>query len=729
MIKLLRRFGKRYWFSFLLIIILLFGQANFDLKLPDYMSDIVNNGIQMSGITEEVPIAIRSELVEDIKLISNENEIKMIEDNYSLIQKGNPEYLEKYPELENQDIYLLNDPDNVNSDLGLVIGKKLMVVESIKTQGIPNLPEGTDFFETLENADPQSSAMMLEQLNSNLTKLDEEMITSASSVMIKNEYQALGINTDNIQYTYIFKTGFLMLLVAFGGMACAIAVSFIGARIAAKISKDVRGELFEKVENFSNTEFNKFSTASLITRSGNDITQIQMLIVMGSRFIFYAPILGIGALLNVINTDASMTWIIGLGLTCVLGLIGTMFVLVLPKFKIIQKLIDKVNLVSRESLTGLMVVRTFGSEDYEKKRFDKANLDLTKVQLFTNRAMALMMPTMNFIMSAITLLIVWVGSHQVDIGSIQVGDMMAFMQYAMSIIMSFLFITIVFIMMPRASVSAGRIMEVLETPLTVIDPINPTPENKEKVGEVEFRNVSFKYGEGDDYALQSISFIAKKGETTAIIGGTGSGKSTLVSLIPRLYDVTEGHIYVGGVDVREQKQKELRDKLGYVPQKGILFSGTIESNLKYGKLDASYEAVERAVEIAQATNVVAEKPEQYNEPIAQGGTNVSGGQKQRLSIARALVKNPDIFIFDDSFSALDFKTDANLRRALKQELGDKSLIIVAQRIGTIKDADQIIVLEDGMMVGIGTHKELMSSCEVYQEIAYSQLSKKELENV
>jgi ATP-binding cassette subfamily B protein len=496
--------------------------------------------------------------------------------------------------------------------------------------------------------------------------------------------------------------------------------------MAAGTTRTIRKDVFSKVENFSSVEFDQFSTASLITRTGNDITQLQMLIVMMFRTFFYSPILAYGAVMNVLKSNANMTWIIGLALTVIMSMILTMFIIVMPKFTAIQKMLDKVNLVARESLTGLMVVRAFKTEKHEEERFDDANKDLAKVNLFVSRATSFLMPLMTFVFSGVTLMIVWYGSIQIDIGELQVGDMMAFMQYSMQIIMSFMMITMMFILIPRASVSSKRILEVLEKPLTILDAPHTVDFVKDETGVIEFDNVNFKYPNADDYVLKNISFKANKGEMTAIIGSTGSGKSSLINLIPRFYDVTSGTIKVNGRDVRDVKQIDLRDRIGYIPQKAILFSGTIESNLRYAKEDATQTELDKSIEIAQATNIVSEKPGHYQEPISQGGTNVSGGQKQRLSIARALVKNPDIYIYDDSFSALDYKTDSALRAALQKDLSDKTLIVVAQRISTIMNANQIIVLNEGEIVGRGTHDYLMDNCEVYREIAFSQLSKEEL---
>ena len=531
----------------------------------------------------------------------------------------------------------------------------------------------------------------------------------------------------SVRYDYIFRIGGKMLIIALIGMAASILVSLLSARTSASLGRNLRGKLFNKVTSFSNAEFDSFSTASLITRSTNDIQQIQMFLVMLLRMVFFAPILGIGGVIKALRTNTSMAWIIFIGVLGIFTLVFFLFNIALPKFKKVQKLVDKVNLVMREALNGLMVIRAFNTQEYEEKKFDNANRDLTKTNLFVSRLMVTMMPTMMLIMNGITLLIIWVGAHEINSGAMQVGDMMAFMQYTMQIIMSFLMISMVSIIMPRATVSAQRIGEVLEEDISIKDPLNPEKLDPNAKGRIEFRNVSFKYPKAEEYALKNISFIAEPGETTAFIGSTGSGKSTLVNLIPRFYDVTGGEILLDDLDIRKIKLHDLREKIGYVPQKSILFSGTIESNLKYGKnFDAESEDIQQAIDIAQAKDFINEKEKGILSEIAQGGTNVSGGQKQRLSIARALVEKPEIFIFDDSFSALDFKTDAALRRAMNDLIKGRTVLIVAQRINTIMNAEKIIVMDEGKIAGVGTHKELMKHCEVYKQIALSQLSEEEL---
>jgi ATP-binding cassette subfamily B protein len=567
---------------------------------------------------------------------------------------------------------------------------------------------------------------MLTYIDDTIAVLGESMINQSAVVAVKDELEAIGIDTAKIETDYIIKTGLLMILITLLSAASTIMVGFLAAKVAAGSAKDIRRDIFSKVENFSNSEFAEFSTASLITRTTNDVTQIMLVIVMIIRMVFYAPILGVGGVLRALEKSASMSWIIALAVIILLGLVAIVFAIALPKFKKIQKLIDRLNLVTRENLSGLMVVRAFNTQKFEEKRFDEANKDVTKTNLFVNRVMVSMMPIMMFVMNGVTLLIVWNGAHQIAASSMQVGDMMAFIQYAMQIIFSFLMMTIMFIMIPRASVSAGRIAEVLTVEPQIKDSENPKKFSKDARGEIEFKNVCYKFPGAEENILKNISFKAVPGETTAIIGSTGSGKSTLINMIPRFYDTCDGQVLIDGIDVRDVTQHDLRERIGYVPQKGILFSGTIESNLKYADENATQEEIEKAAEIAQATEFIDKSPKRYETQISQGGTNVSGGQKQRLSIARALLKKPKIYLFDDSFSALDFKTDAALRQKLKKETGDSTKIIVGQRVASIKNADKILVLEEGELVGIGKHEELLKSCETYREIATSQLSEEEL---
>jgi ATP-binding cassette subfamily B multidrug efflux pump len=748
------------------VILLLFVQAMCDLALPDYMSNIVNKGIQQGGIINAVPKAVRQTSMDKLVLFMNAGNKVDVLKNYTLINSASRDYdkyISEYPKLAEESVYILNEgiAKSEIDKMNLVIGKALLVVSRIEkakelnSQNSSNdmgnadilkrlnelnsigIPKDTDLFEIIPKLPEAQKSQIIkvinETINEKFAALDENMITQMAVVPVKEEYIALGINTDRIQNGYIIRTGMIMLLISLLAAACAIGVGFLSARTAAGLARDLRKSIFTKVENFSSVEFDKFSTASLITRTTNDITQIQMLVIMLIRIVFFAPIMGVGGVIRAIGKSTSMSWIIVVAVIILLGLVTIVFLIATPKFKIIQKLIDKLNLVTRENLSGMMVIRAFNNQKFEEKRFDKANKDLTNTSLFVNRVMACMFPAMMLLMNGVMILIVWIGAHQIADSSMQVGDMMAFIQYVMHIIMSFLMMSMMFIMIPRASVSAQRIAEVLETEPVIKEPKEPVYFDKNIPGIVEFKNVNFKYPGAEEEALKNISFRAIPGQTTAIVGSTGAGKTTLVNLILRFYDVTDGQILIDGVDVRDVSQYELRARIGYVPQKSSLFSGTIESNLKYGDENADNKDIIKSVEIAQAMKFINEKPEGIKSEISQGGTNVSGGQKQRLSIARALVKKPDIYIFDDSFSALDFKTDAALRRALRNQTdsstnftGSSTIIIVAQRISTIMNAEQIIVLDDGKIVGIGTHRELMKHCSTYQEIAYSQLSKEEL---
>ena len=714
MLKVLKNLKKSFW-QVVIIVILLCIQAASDLALPDYTSKIVNTGIQAGGIETAVPEVVSKEDMEMLLIFSNEDE-KILE-NYTLFGKdidGTPnkeqgktieEFLGKDYEIsKSSGIYVLNElEEDQQQELEKILVTPLLEASSLKNE--------------------ETASKINEQIDQMADSIKEQAAVSA----VKEVYKDLGVNTDNIQNSYILKTGIQMLGVALVTMTSAVLIMLFSSRVAAKLGQTLRNKVFSKVLKFSNKELNEFSTASLITRSTNDIQQIQQLITMLFRVLVYAPIIGIGGFVKVLtNTDNSMAWIIGVAIIAILFIVGTLFIIAMPKFRKMQELTDKLNLVSREILTGLPVIRAFNTEKREEKRFDLANQDLMKTNVFVNRAMSMMMPMLMFVMNSMMILIIWVGGHNVEQGLLQVGDMMAFIQYMMQILMAFLMISMISIMLPRASVSAKRINEVIESDLSIKDKKETVKFNPNKKGLVEFKNVCFRYPDADTEILEDINFTAKPGETTAIIGSTGSGKSTIVNLIPRFYDVTEGELLIDGVNVKDVSQKDLRDIIGFVPQKGILFSGTIESNIKYSDENMSDEQMKLAAEIAQATEFIESKENKYKDPIAQGGTNVSGGQKQRLSIARAIAKDPEIFIFDDSFSALDFKTDSNLREALAKKTKNKTVIIVAQRISTILNADQIIVLDEGKMVGIGTHEELMKNNETYRQIALSQLSEEEL---
>lgn len=725
----------------IIAILLLFVQAMADLALPDYMSNIVNEGIQQGGIESAVPEAIRESQMNKLIIFMSENQKNKIMESYDLINKSSKDYdryIKQYPHLSQEPVYVLKDiKQSTINELNPIMGKAILTVSAIEKMqneakgGFINLdgkkiPAESDLFSLLKNLPEDQKTQINEEINKKFTTLGDKMIVQASASIIKAEYEALGMDTDEIQNRYIVNTGMTMLVISIISAVCIIGVGFLGSRIGAGLSRNLRREVFSRVQSFSKVEMDKFSTASLITRTTNDITQIQMLTIIMIRMVFFAPIMGFGGIIRAIDKSPSMSWIIAVSVIALLILITVGFFIVLPKFKIIQKLVDRLNLITREHLSGMMVIRSFNNQNFEQKRFDEANRELTSNNLFVNRIMATMFPTMTLIMNGITLLIVWVGAHHIANSSLQVGDMMAFIQYAMQIIFSFLMMSLMFIMIPRASVAAQRIAEVLDTETEITDPENPKDFSKDLRGVVEFRNVFFKHHGAEKYLLKNINFTALPGQTTAIIGSTGAGKSTLVNLIPRFYDVTCGQVLVDGVDVREITQHELRNKIGYVPQQSSLFSGTIESNLKYANKNASNEELIEAIEIAQAMEFVKEKPKGLASEISQGGANVSGGQKQRLSIARALVKKPDIYIFDDSFSALDFKTDAALRKALNEKTKSSTIIMVAQRISTIIKAEQIIVLDEGSIVGKGTHEQLMKNCKTYQEIALSQLSEEEL---
>ncbi|MDO5516125.1 MAG: ABC transporter ATP-binding protein [Clostridium sp.] len=733
----------------LLIIGLLIIQALCDLSLPDYTSKIVNIGIQQSGIEEVAPKIIRESEYDKLMLFMDEDEKEFVNSNYELLNKSTlssdeyDQYIIEYPDLKNEPLY--KEKDNLSKEtrekLDDIFTEPIAVVSSFQsgnteiknmqdeiTSSLPqgSVPDDADIFQVLRVLPESQLLNIRENIRKSFENIPESLASQSGISYVKAEYEKIGINTNKSQTQYITQTGIKMLTLAFVGGAATVLVSFLASRVAALLAKNLRKDVFEKVVNFSNNEFDKFSTASLITRTTNDIQQIQTFSVMMLRMIFYAPILGTGGLIKVLGTDRSMTWIIGVAILTIVIILSILFGSTMPKFKKVQIKVDKVNGVAREILTGIPVIRAFTTEKYEEKRFDKANRELTRTNLFVNRVMTFMMPAMMFIMNAISVLIVWVGAHAINEGDMQVGNLMAFIQYTMQIVMSFLMISMVSIMLPRALVSANRIEEVLNTEFLVADPEKPQEFREDKKGYVEYKNVSFKYPDSDDYILKDISFTARPGKVTAIIGSTGSGKSTLVNLIPRLFDVTSGELLVDGVNVRDVSQHNLREKIGFVPQKGILFSGTIESNIRYGKKNADMNEIEEAVRIAQAEHFVETKPEKYDTEISQGGTNVSGGQKQRLAIARAIVKKPEILVFDDSFSALDYKTDVALRKTLREERKESTRIVVAQRISTVLDAYEIIVLDKGKIVGKGSHKELMEKCEVYKQIALSQLSEEEL---
>lgn len=719
MLKLMKYLKKSVG-SIVLIIGLLFLQAYCDLSLPDYTSKIINVGIQQKGIEDGVPEKIRESSLENLQLFMSQEDKTEISNAYK----------------QEDGIYVLHDDitKEERENLNEIFCKPMLMLsgfssdseESQEMRSQVGIPEGADPAEVMAQLPAEALAGMTEEMDEKLKDMPESILTQAAVSYVHEEYADMGEDVDVIQMKYLLMSGGKMLFMALIIMMAAISVTFLSARVAASLGHDLRNSIYRKVMSFSSREYHKFSTASLITRSTNDVQQVQMVMAMIFRIVLYAPILGIGGVIRVLQTDASMTWILGVAVVLILAVIILLFMIAMPKFTKLQTLIDRLNLVSREILTGIPVIRAFSREKHEEERFEEANKTLTKTNLFVNRCMTFMMPVMMLIMNGVSVLIIYSGSHAVDNGTMQVGNVMAFIQYAMQIIMSFLMITAMSIMLPRANVAALRIDDILKTEVSIKDPENPEHTKEEAKGTVEFNHVSFAYPEAGENVLTDIHFKAKKGETVAIIGSTGSGKSTLVNLIPRFYDVTEGSVSVDGVDVRDISQKELRDCIGYVPQKGVLFSGTIDSNIRYGKTDISEEEVKTAARIAQAQDFIEEKPKGYHSPIAQGGTNVSGGQKQRLSIARVIAKKPEIFIFDDSFSALDFKTDSRLRSALKEHTKDATTIIVAQRISTILHADRIIVLDDGHMAGMGTHAELMKNCEVYRQIAMSQLSEEEL---
>ena len=731
------KFLKPYAAAVAAIICILVVQAYCDLSLPTYTSDIVNVGIQQGGIDEALPDTISKKDLNHLLLLVPSDRQKIVKNAYT-------ESVEKYDyngtvmELKAS---VKEDKKKVDR-LSEILGKPMLMAagfdsgsemtqkieEQMRTQmsGIPNVDK-MDIYDMLEFMGAEGRNALIGQMDQQMDSMQDSIIAQAAAGYIKDAYTHIGIDTDQIETTYILHTGAKMLALAFLGMAASILVGLLASRVGSGVGRRLRENVFRKVVGFSNAEFDKFSTASLITRSTNDIQQIQLLLVMILRMVLYAPIMAIGGIWKVFHTNVDMSWIIGLAVAVIIVIVGFLFLVVMPKFKLIQNQVDKLNLVSREILTGLSVIRAFGTQKYEEERFDDANKALTKTNLFVNRAMTFMMPLMMFVMNSIAVLIVWVGGHSINDGAMQVGDMMAFIQYTMQIIMAFLMICMISVMLPRAAVSAGRVDEVLTSETMIHDPKNPSHIPEEGKGKIVFDHVSFRYPGAEEDVLHDISFTAEPGKTTAFIGSTGCGKSTLVNLIPRFYDVTDGKITIDGKDIRNVSQHELREKLGYVPQKAVLFSGDIASNILYGNPDGSEAEMTEAATIAQATEFIEQKKKKYKSTISQGGSNVSGGQKQRLSIARAIAKHPDIYIFDDSFSALDYKTDATLRAKLKEKTSESTVMIVAQRISTILHADQIIVLDDGQIVGKGTHKELLKNCEAYYQIASSQLSENELE--
>lgn len=743
MVKILK-YLKSSWISIVVIIALLIGQAMCDLSLPDYTSNIVNVGIQQGGIEETAPKVIRASSMDKLLLLMDEKDVDTIQNSYTYISKDHAkeEEIEDYPALEKEDVYELKDLSKEELDsMESLMSKPMMMLsmlsdEKVANQIVDDIVANTtmefatrpDLFTLLEQMPEDIKKEMLAESEKQVKGMPDSVVDQAAVAYVREEYKAVGLNTDSIQTNYIFITGLKMLGLALASMTATILVGLLGARLAARLGRTLRKNVFTKVMDFSKTEMKEFSTASLITRTTNDVQQVQMVMVMLLRVCFYAPIIGIGGVIKSMDTNSSMAWIIAVAVMAVLSIVIVLFALAMPKFKVFQKFVDRLNLVTREILSGLPVIRAFATEKVEEERFDDANLRLSKLALFIDRTMGLMMPLMMLTMNTIVIVILWKGSYAIDDGLMQVGDIMAYIQYTMQIIMAFLMISVVSIILPRASVSAKRITEVLDTDIAIKDPEEEGKERASEKGVVEFKDVSFHYPDAEENVIEHISFKAMPGKTTAFIGSTGSGKTTVINLIPRFYDVTEGSITVDGVDVRKMKTKKLRDKIGFVPQKGVLFTGTVRSNIKYSDPTMSDERMVKAAEIAQATEFIEALPNQYDYEIAQGGTNVSGGQKQRLSIARAIAKDPEIYIFDDSFSALDFKTDAILRSELKKVTKNSTVLIVAQRISTILHADQIVVLNEGKIAGIGTHKQLMKNCDVYKEIALSQLSEEELEH-
>lgn len=723
---------KKYSLSIILMIIFIIIQATLDLKLPDYTSDIVNIGIQQNGIKSTAIKAIRESEYQNVSIFMNIEEQKTFLKNYELIEKGNKKYIDDYQILERENLYILTGEEKKVKN---ILNKPLAIttmLSKLKASNFSeyfnlklNISEDANFFDIYDIAHQSMKQQMIKEVNKKFEGVETSILNQSAIEYIKGEYRVVGVDLEKLQTNYIFLTGIKMLSVALLSMIVIVATIFTSSRMAAGFTKDLRKKIVNKVLKFSNKEYEDFSTSSLITRSTNDIGQIQMFLIMGFRTLIYAPIIGIGAYLKVSQNE--MGWVIGIAVLLIMVIVGTLFVVAMPKFQRVQELIDKLNLVFRETLSGLPVIRAFSNENHEEKKFDIANTNLMKVNRFVNNIMSIMLPAMSFIMNAVCVLILWVGADKVNIGTTQVGNLIAFMTYAIQIIMSFLMISVMSIMIPRAFISFKRIKEVLNTESCINELETPETFDKSKKGLIEFKDVYFRYPDATEDVIQNISFTAEPGKTTAFIGSTGSGKSTLINLIPRFFDVTSGKILIDGVNIKNCSLKDLRSKIGYVPQKGLLFSGNIESNINFGlDKNLSKKELENIAKISQSYDFIIDKKNKFETEISQGGTNVSGGQRQRLAIARALAVNPDIYIFDDSFSALDFKTDARLRKELKSSTKNKTVLIVAQRISTIMNADQIIVLDEGEIVGIGKHKELLKKCQVYQEIVYSQLGKEEV---